>query len=172
MLRMTGDWCGVTETEKEFPHVGPVGEQIWLYRGDFDRNGRSMALVSSGPAGTAAPATATTATATATAAATTTSAATANSTAASTTRCSDRALSRCFVGANPHRIDLSARSGNGGALVRKKFRAQRHGTRRRNAEGALGYEREGTNVSSAGAGDDEREAGLDQSAWGGVSGAA
>src|SRR5262245_25170304 len=129
-----------------------------------------MALVSSGPAGPAAPATATTTAGTATA--TTTTAATADSTAASTTRCADRALSRCFVGANPNCIDLSARSGNGGALVRKKFRAQRHGTRRRNAEGALGYEREGTNVSSAGAGDDEREAGLDQSAWGGVSGAA
>src|SRR5262249_40850177 len=123
-------------------------------------DGFSMAVIGSGPAKSGAVATATASAATT---ATATAATAYPATAPATCR-TDCALSRRLIGAGSGRFDLSAGSGNGRALVRKESGSQRCGARRLNAEAALGSEREGINVSSAGADDDERKAGLDQSA--------
>src|SRR5258706_8343336 len=63
--------------------------------------------------------------------------------AARTTGRADRALFRCSVGAGTDRIDLSARSGDGGALVREESKPERRGSRRCDAKAAVGYERQG-----------------------------
>ena len=82
------------------------------------------------------------------------------------------ALSRCSVGASADRIDLSARSDDGRALVREKPQRERRGAPRCDAKAVLGPKREGADVSPASPCNDERQAGLDQSTWRGLSGSA
>src|SRR5262245_23520312 len=100
------------------------------------------------------------------------SAAGSDATTATATGCAYSALSRCSTGPGAHRLDLSARSGDGCALVRKKFGRQRPRTRGRYAEATLGCKHQRIDGGPLGSRDDERKAGLDQPARRGISGAA
>src|SRR5262245_11043536 len=77
---------------------------------------------------------------------------------------SDRALSRQSARPGSRSLDLSARSGGGGALVAVQQERDRTGARRRHAAAELGPQREVAMRGAAGAGDDEREDRMDPAA--------
>src|SRR5262249_24610795 len=117
----------------------------------WNRSGSCAAASRTGAAATTAPATRIS---TAAAAAPTT-AARADSAADPAVGCTDRALSRSSIGTGADGIDLSARSDAGGTLGRKEPESQGLGARGRHATATVGSKRQGTDVGTAGAGDDE-----------------
>src|SRR5262249_8055270 len=131
-----------------------LGRRVW------NRGGSCTAASRTGtPATTASAARTSTA---ATAAPTT--AACADSAADPAAGCPDRALSRSAIGTGADGVDLSARSDTGGAVGREEPQSQGFSARERHATATVGSKRQGIDVGTAGAGDDERETGLDQSA--------
>src|SRR5262245_13660336 len=149
-----------------FPHVSQIERfvSVWLCCSDCNNDHwRAVIFVGAGSTESESDSTTTTAAA---------SAAGSDATTATATGCAYSALSRCSTGPGAHRLDLSARSGDGCALVRKKFGRQRPRTRGRYAEATLGCKHQRIDGGPSGSRDDERKAGLDQPARRGISGAA
>src|SRR5215475_2889563 len=119
--------------------------RVWNSNGPCAAAARRGAPAATAPAaGTSAPATAAP-----------TTAARADSAADPAVGCTDRALSRSAIGTSFDGVDLSARSDAGGTLGREEPKSQGFGARGRHATATVGSKRQGTDVGTAGAGDDE-----------------